>query len=231
MIYGISDLHLDYTKQKTMEVFGSGWKDYEQRIMKHWRETIKADDLVLVPGDISWALTLEESMHDFRRLEELPGIKLFMKGNHDYWWQSLSKIRRQKLQNMFFLQNDSFVYRDVHIYGTRGWASTDSAEFMSTDLKVFKRELIRLELSLQSLKFSEYNIVMLHYPPFRRDRSLNEFGEIISKYPIDCCVYGHLHSNGHENIVEGTIANTDYHCISTDYLEFIPKLLYRGNDE
>ena len=222
MIYSISDLHLDYTGKKTMELFGDSWKDYENRIFKNWNYLIKEDDLVLVAGDISWAMTMTEVVKDLKKIERLPGTKVFIKGNHDYWWSSLKKNNDLNLDRFVFLQNNSFTFEDIDIVGTRGWESVNED---SDTYNVYQRELLRLEMSIKSGNKNNDKIAMLHYPPFDKNRKPNDFHKILKKYNIDKCIYGHLHGPGLNNVVEGIVDGVNYICTSSDYLEFIPKLI------
>lgn len=227
MIYGIGDLHFDYSKQKPMDIFGDNWLEHEEQIIENWKEKVKKDDLVLIPGDISWALKLEEARFDLKKIDELPGKKVFVKGNHDYWWQSLKKINDLNLDTLFFIQNNSYRYNDIGIAGTRGWSSRDSEFFTENDEKVFKRELLRLRNSLLSLEEDvKKKIVMMHYPPFNKNSETNEFVEIMKEFNVDICIYGHLHAEGHRYIVEGEIDGIEFHCVSSDYLEFQVKSLH-----
>lgn len=227
MIYGIGDLHFDYSKDKPMDIFGDNWIDHEQQIIKFWEDNITDEDLILIPGDISWALKLEDAYYDLKRIDKLPGIKVFVKGNHDYWWQSLNKINNLNLESLVFLQNSSYVFKDYAIAGTRGWSSRDSEGFSDSDEKVFRREVLRLKMSLDSIpKDIEKKIVMLHYPPFNnKDQTPNEFVEVMKEYNVDICLYGHLHAGGHKFAVEGNISGIDFHCISSDFINFEPKLI------
>ncbi|NLX62951.1 MAG: serine/threonine protein phosphatase [Tissierellia bacterium] len=225
MIYAIGDLHLDYTKNKAMDIFGENWVNHEEKIFNNWKETVKEDDLVLLPGDISWALKLDEAYKDLERINELPGYKIISKGNHDYWWQGPKKLKSLGLDKITFIQNNSFVYNDkVAIFGTRGWLSRDWDGFTEKDERVFLRELNRLKLSLTSLKEDvESKIVMLHYPPFNTDSTPNEFVDLMVEHKIDICIYGHLHAEGHRFVVEKEIEGIKFHCVSCDYINFKPK--------
>lgn len=227
MVYGIGDLHFDYFKNKPMDIFGDNWKDHEEQIMNNWKEKIKEDDLILIPGDISWALKLEEAEHDLKRIDELPGKKVFIKGNHDYWWQSLNKINALNMESLVFLQNSSYIFENIAIAGTRGWSPKDTESFNSSDEKIFRRELLRLEMSLESIKKDvDKKIVMLHYPPFNnKDSSPNEFVKIMKEFDVDICIYGHLHAEGHRFAVEGEIEGIEFRCLSSDYIDFDPKLI------
>ncbi|MGO4987988.1 metallophosphoesterase [Gallicola sp. Sow4_E12] len=221
MIYSISDLHLDYTKKKTMELFGSSWSNYEERIFLNWENIIQNEDLVLVPGDITWAMNEKEAAVDLNRIDRLPGKKILLKGNHDYWWNSLKKLNELNLSTISFLQNNSFEHSGYSIAGTRGWIDKSHKDFIDKDVKIFERELLRLELSLQSTKGGKI-ICMLHYPPFSEERIPNEFGKIMEKYNVQKCIYGHLHGDGLQNVQEGTYNGIEYVCTSSDYLEFYP---------
>lgn len=223
MIYGLGDLHLDYTKKKKMCVFGDKWLNHEERIFTSWREIVKDRDLVLLPGDISWALRLEEAYHDLIRIEELPGRKIIIKGNHDYWWEGPKKLRNLGFKTIDFIQNNAYEFNDIGIYGTRAWSPIDTDGFTDKDRKIFDRELNRLRLSLDHIKNKEKKIVMLHYPPFNMDGSPNEFVDIMKDYDVDICIYGHLHAEGHRFIVEGEIQGIDFYCMSSDYVDFKPK--------
>lgn len=225
MIYAISDLHLDITKEKDMNVFGDSWDDYENRIFNNW-EIIKDDDLVLIAGDISWAMTLEDAKLDLSRIDSMPGEKILLKGNHDYWWSSLNKIINCDFKTLKFLQNNAFVYKDTRICGTRAWMSKDDPDFSAHDEKIFSRELNRLELSLTSpIGVFDETIVMLHYPPFNRDGSPNEFEEVFKSHNVSTVIYGHIHGK-HANLTpEGNINGIQYICTSADKLEFKPYLV------
>lgn len=221
-IYSISDLHLDYSKEKPMDIFGDNWQDHEGQIFKNWNDKVKEDDLVLVPGDITWALKLEDAKKDLDRIDGLMGKKIISKGNHDLWWQSKSKLKSLNLKTIDFLQNEHFTYENVAIAGTRGWSPKDSDEFDEHDEKIFNRELNRLELSLKSIRTKpSKKIAMIHYPPFNfKDRSTNEFVEMMKKHEVDICIYGHLHGEGHKFALEGTIEGIDFHCVASDYINF-----------
>lgn len=221
MIYGIGDLHLDYTKEKPMDIFGEHWENHEERIFKNWKDIVKDDDLVLLPGDISWALKLDEAYNDLRRIDELPGKKIITKGNHDYWWESKKKMSELNLKSIKFIQNNSYIYNNVGIGGSRGWRSKDGEGFDSHDEKVFKRELNRLDLSLSSIKKDvDIKIAMLHYPPFNIGSKPNEFVDLMEKHNVDICIYGHLHAEGHKFVVEDCIQGIQFLCVSSDYIKF-----------
>jgi hypothetical protein len=227
MIYAIGDLHFDFSKEKPMDIFGEKWVHHEEKILDNWKNLIKPEDLILLPGDISWALKLNIAKLDLERIDDLPGKKIIMKGNHDYWWTSLSKLNNLKLKSIFFLYNNSYKYKETGIVGTRGWISKDNEDFTKDDEKIFERELQRLKLSLDSLEDVERKIALMHYPPFNMDLSPNEFIDIMKSSGVDICIYGHLHAEGHRYAVEGNIEGIEFHCVSSDYLDFKPKLIFR----
>lgn len=225
-IYAMSDFHLDSTGEKSMDVFGPAWENYQEEIFKNIESTVGAQDIILVPGDISWALKPEGAILDLAKLDKLPGKKLLGKGNHDYWWGTKAKLSKMELETIEFIQTNSCVVGNVGVFGTRGWMSRDSEEFTEKDEKIYERELNRLEISLESLKDEtlEKRIVMLHYPPFNfSDRRPNEFVDIMRRYGVDICIYGHLHAEGHKFAVEGNIDGIEFHLVSCDYLKLKPK--------
>ena len=224
-IYSISDLHLDYEKNKPMDIFGENWSNHEEKIFDNWSKKINEEDLVLLAGDISWAISLEKAVHDLNRIDSLKGRKIISKGNHDYWWSTNSKLKKIGLKSINFLQNNSYKFNDIQIFGTRGWTDKSSDEFKEKDDKIFNRELHRLELSFKSGLDIEntLNIVLLHYPPFNVKGEPNEFVDLMKKYNVEKCIYGHLHSKeGHKYVVEGIISGIEFVCTSADYIEFNP---------
>ena len=225
MIYAIGDLHFDYSKDKPMDIFGDNWINHDENIIKNWKKLVSEDDLVILPGDITWALKLSEANEDLMRINDLPGRKVILKGNHDYWWGSLSKLNGLGLDTIYFIQNNSYVYNNVGVVGTRGWIAKDSDDFSADDERIYNRELNRLKLSLQSLPEVDKKIAILHYPPFNIDLTPNEFVSIMKEFDVDICLYGHLHSEGHKYAVEGNIDGIEFHCVSSDYINFIPKLI------
>lgn len=224
MIFAIGDLHFDSTGEKPMDIFGDNWLNHQDKIIDNWSSLVGEDDLVLLAGDTSWGLKINEAYEDLLKIDRLPGNKIIIKGNHDYWWSSLSKLNGLNLKTIKFLQNNSFVYDSIGIAGTRGWSSIDMEVIDPQDEKIFNRELNRLRLSLESLpKELDRKIVILHYPPFNLDSSPNEFINILKEFNVDLCIYGHLHAEGHRYVVEGMIENIEFHCVSCDYINFVPK--------
>ena len=199
-IYAIGDLHLSTKVQKPMDIFGEGWDNHFQRIETDWLSKVNSNDIVLIPGDISWGMYLEEAQADLDLISKLPGIKIFIRGNHDYWWNSITAVRNILKDNNYALQNDAIRLDDkVVICGTRGWTVPEKENQHKTpdDEKIYKRELIRLELALQDLdkkrKEGDISIVMLHFPPFNAKMLPSDFTRLCEKYKIDYVVYGHLH--------------------------------------
>lgn len=223
MIYAIGDLHLDYTEEKSMEVFGKSWLNYQEKIFNNWNKIVNSDDTVLIVGDISWAMNIEDAYIDLKKIDELNGKKIMLKGNHDYWWSSLKKLNELDLKSIKFLQNNSFFEQGYEICGTRGWISRDNSEFTEHDEKIFKRELQRLKNSLDSSKTNNKKIVILHYPPLNSDKSLNEFFGICKEYQVECVLYGHLHGPGHKQIFEGIVDGIEIKCVAGDYINFLPE--------
>lgn len=220
-IFAIADLHLDSKKEKPMDIFGQNWKNHEERIFKSWKDKVNKDDIVLLPGDISWAINLEEALDDLNKIEKLPGTKLIIKGNHDYWWASKSKLNKLECKTIKFLSNDYYKIKDIGIYGTRGWMSRDDKEFTEQDQKIYRRELLRLKSSLTSDNQDiDFKIVMIHFPPFNSSGTINEFAKIMIEYNVDICIYGHLHGEGHSAVKEGNINGINFTCVSSDYLNF-----------
>lgn len=220
MIYAIADLHLDHTEEKSMEIFGPSWANYQEKIFQNWKKYIRDEDTVLIPGDISWAMDMDHAKIDLTKIDKLPGKKIMMKGNHDYWWTSLNKLSNLGLKTIDFLQNNSFEIEDYIICGTRGWISRDSRDFDDHDEKIYKRELLRLENSIESSKKDKDIIVCLHYPPINVDGSLNDFYGICKDNNVDTIIYGHLHGKGHRLIKEGNFDGINLVCASGDYINF-----------
>ncbi|HBH13163.1 MAG: Putative phosphohydrolase [Clostridiales bacterium 38_11] len=222
-IFGISDLHLDSKKEKPMDVFGKNWENHDLRIFEDWYQKVKPEDIVLMPGDISWANSLKEAESDLRTIDLLPGRKVISKGNHDYWWTSLKKMKSFEFDSIFFLHNNCYQTDELDVYGTRGWLAQDGDDIKAEDYKIIRRELIRLNNSLKSSikDNTKVNITLLHFSPFDSKGNLNVFGELICKQNIDFCLYGHLHGiDGHRNVKEGLVEKTRFICVAADYVDF-----------
>ncbi len=225
-LFVLADLHLckgDPTK--TMSVF-SGWDDYQERIERNWLETIKDDDTIVLPGDISWGMSLEEAAPDFRFIEKLPGKKIIIKGNHDYWWTTMKKMEEflvaERLESIKILHNNHYKYGDYGICGTRGWVNMPGE---TQDEKILNREVQRLELSIKSaLSEDLIPIVFLHYPPIFATNFNYDILEILYRYKIKDCYYGHIHGrSAHELCVKNTYDDINFHLVACDYLQFVPE--------
>lgn len=181
---------------KPMDIFGPVWDNYIDKIVTDWKEKVTEEDIVLLAGDLSWAMKLEEAVADLNYLKDLPGKKIIIRGNHDYWWGTISKVRNILPENFFALQNDAIEINNHIFCGTRGWMITNTEE-PSQDKKIFDRELVRLELSLQSAQKLRTNnqklICLIHYPPFDKNFNSTAFTDLLEKYNVDIVVYGHLH--------------------------------------
>lgn len=220
-IFSISDLHLSFLSDKPMDVFGDHWKGHYLKIKDDWLKKVREEDVVLIPGDISWAMNTKEVLPDLKFLEELPGKKLLVKGNHEYWFESRNKFNQLGLKDISFVQNNSVSIGGYSFCGTRGWLIPEEGELSSEDEKIYKRELLRLRASLKEAKAGEPIIVMLHYPPFARDGSPSEFISIMEEFKVKRCVYGHLHGGVKERkFVDGNYGGIEYNLVACDYLDF-----------
>lgn len=221
-IYAIGDLHLGFAVEKPMDIFGDNWKSHENTIKNKWEEIVRKDDVVLIPGDISWATKFDDAKIDLDWVDSLPGKKIIIKGNHDYWWQSLKKMENI-FETITFLQNNSVIVGNVAICGTRGWICPNDIEFSEHDEKIYKREALRLKLSLDSVKDDGISkiYVMLHYPPTNDKLENSLFTDIIDEYGVEKVIFGHLHSYGAQDYrLKGIRNNTEYILTSADYIKF-----------
>lgn len=196
-LYAISDLHISTNTNKPMDVFGGNWEGYLDKIFADWQSKVSEDDLVLIGGDISWAMSIDDAKEDIKLLENLKGKKVLIKGNHDYWWSGIGKVREILPENTFALQNDCIKFGNYIICGSRCWAVPGSPDFDKRDEKIYLREVERLKLSFNSVnKIKEDGdkvIALVHYPPFNVKRENSLFTEIFEKNKVDAVVYGHLH--------------------------------------
>lgn len=225
-IYALADLHLSSAVSKPMDVFGEEWVRHTEKIHTAWQTSIGQDDLVLLPGDISWAMTLEEAKPDLDWIAELPGTKLMIRGNHDYWWNGIQKVRSTLHPSLHAIQNDAFVYGNHVICGTRGWLLPSHPKFAHEDDVVYRREGERLRLGLETAhKTSLPIIVMLHYPPCSTLGENTLFTDLLEEYDVKICVYGHLHGPAHRFAVEGRQNGITYRLVSADFVHFQPVML------
>ncbi len=230
-VYTLSDLHLAKSIDKPMDIFGMGWSGYMEKIQQNWQSTVDKSDTVIIGGDLSWSMYLGECKADFDFLENLNGTKVILKGNHDYWWESITKLNNYVSANgyktMHFLHNNSYVAENIGIFGTRGWLTPLFDNFKEADRKIYQRELIRLELSynhLMSIKKDDtVPVAVLHYPPVTKDGELDEgYKEFFEKYDIKYCIYGHLHGVGAQSSFNGEACGVKFKLVSADFLEFKP---------
>lgn len=196
-IFAISDLHISTNTDKPMDVFGGNWVGYMDKIKEDWLEKVTDDDLVLIGGDISWAMNIEDAKADIQTLTCLKGKKVMIKGNHDYWWSAIGKVREMLPENFFALQNDSIRFDGVVICGSRCWSVPGSPDFDEQDNKIYLREQERLKLSLKSaqklLQEGDKLIALIHFPPFNVQRESSAFTDIFEEFGVDSVIYGHLH--------------------------------------
>lgn len=240
-IWAISDLHLYFSSpNKNMNIFGEEWENHAEKIETAWKSRVAKDDLVLIPGDISWAMKFENALIDLKWIDSLPGTKIIIKGNHDYWYTSISKMAPSLPSSIIILHNNAYHYTDIAIGGTRLW---DCKEFNFDEYidikenkhmqeekisfeqseKIYQRELLRLEESLKQMdKSAKFRIAMTHYPPVSADLQDSEASKILEKYHINVCVFGHLHSLKKNLQMFGEKNNIQYILTSCEYINFTP---------
>ena len=205
-----------------MEVFGDHWTDHFDRIAGDWRSRVAEDDLVLIPGDISWAMHLSDALNDLYAIDDLPGHKVILRGNHDYWWHSISRVRSAIPRRMSAIQNDCMCFPDVLIAGTRGWNLPES-DGDAASLKIYERELIRLQMTLSAARGISDTlplVVMMHFPPLTLNRQATGFTDLLEYYHAAHVVYGHLHGSALSGAFRGILRGVHYHQVSCDGLLF-----------
>lgn len=220
-LFVISDLHLSLNTDKPMTVF-KGWDNYVERIESNWRKIVCDDDTVVIPGDISWEMRLNNCKKDFQFINNLPGKKIIMKGNHDLWWESMTKMNAFLQNNGFdtisILHNNCYEYGDFALCGSRGWYYDDTP-----DNKVLSREVGRIKTSLEAgVKTGKELILFLHYPPLTTDSVCDEIMSVIKQYGVRRCYYGHIHRGGRYKAYFGEFDNTIFRCVSCDLMDFMP---------
>ena len=226
MIYALADPHLGHAVDKSMDIFGPRWERHAERMAEHWTATVGADDWVLLPGDISWAMKLEDAVSDLRFLDALPGRKVLLKGNHDYWWTSRAKVEAMLPPSMQLLQNDSVdLGEGIGLVGTRGWTPPDAPRATEQDEKIYLREVQRLELSLKTAQGYEHLIAMLHYPPIYEGLGETAFVPLLKAAGVKVCLYGHLHGPDHRYAVDGMRDGIRYQFVAADALDFTPAVV------
>lgn len=222
-IFAISDLHLSINNPKPMDIFGPTWENYLDKIIADWKKKVSEEDIVLLAGDFSWAMKLEETVKDFALISTLPGKKIIIRGNHDYWWKSISAVRNILPHNFYAIQNDALKFGNFIVCGTRLWNLPDNGKTQSEeDKKIYNRELLRLEMTLQNAKLLQQNqesiICMLHYPPYTFKEESNEVTALLEKYGVKKVVYGHIHAYCKQHLVLNK-NNVEYFLTSCDIVQ------------
>jgi len=243
-VWAIADLHLSFgVKEKAMDIFGEEWENWTEKIQTHWSQLISAGDLVLIPGDISWAMHQEDVVPDLEWIDQLPGTKVMIRGNHDYWWGTKSKVEKILPPSLHIVQNNAFNFKKISVAGVRLW---DTPEYNFNDFvilkenetantltmhaadpehdeKIFLRDLSRLEMSLKDFdENATHRIVMTHYPPIGANLEDTRVSQLLEKYRVEVCVFGHLHSLRPSSLPFGEKNGVRYHLTSCDYLDFKP---------
>ena len=222
-LYAIGDLHLSLAGDKPMDVFGERWKDHAEKLKKGFAG-LGEDDVTVLCGDLSWAMSLEEALEDFRFIDALPGKKLLLKGNHDYWWSTAGKAKKlfheHGLESMDILNNNCFFYGETALCGTRGWFYEEERG-VEHDRKIMRREIMRLETSLKAAGEHE-KLVFLHYPPLYGSYECPEILHLLEEHRVRLCCYGHLHGSSCFGAFNGWRGGTEYRLLSADYVNFTP---------
>lgn len=224
-LFVISDTHLSFSTDKPMDIFG-GWNDYVSRLEKNWRAIVSQEDTVVIPGDISWAMSLEQTREDFAFLHNLPGRKIILKGNHDYWWTTKKKMDTFLDENGFdsimILHNNAYLCGDFALCGSRGWFFDAGV----ADQKVLLREAARLERSIEAAEQTGLEVIaFLHYPPIMGNQRCDEIFDVLIKHGVKRCYYGHLHGESNRMITKVTVEGTSFELVSADFLQFCPHLV------
>lgn len=225
-LYTIADLHLSTSVNKPMDIFG-GWEGHVERLAENWNKTVSPEDTVVIPGDISWGMDLDEARSDFGFINRLNGVKIIAKGNHDYWWTTMAKLNAFLAENGFdsirFLHNNHYAYGKYGVCGTRGWINETE---VPADAKVLAREAQRLEVSIKSAVNEGLEpIVFLHYPPLYGNECNYDILDVMYKYNVRECYYGHLHGKSHKYAVCGERDGINFHLIAGDFVQFCPVLV------
>jgi len=220
-LFAIGDLHLGFAVDKPMDRFGPQWVDHPARIARAWRERVGPDDCVLVCGDTSWATRLDEVGPDLAYLAALPGRKILIRGNHDFWWATLARLRRVLPAGLEALHNTSVAVEGRWVCGARGWL-LPVPESAPADVAIYERELGRLRLSLASAPAGP-RLAMLHYPPWMPGIDAAAVVDLLVEFGVEQCVYGHLHAMPPGSYPEGVHRGIEFHCVSADLVDFAPK--------
>lgn len=228
-VFAISDFHLSINNPKPMDIFGEVWNNYLEEITAFWQENISDDDVVLIAGDTSWAMTLENVKPDLNYLGAFKGKKVLLRGNHDYWWHSISALRAVLPEGMYAVQNDCLRLGKLLVCGSRGWITPDSKTFTAEDKKIYDREKIRLGLSLAEMskrrEEGDYVVGMIHFPPFGGECERTELTRLFSDYRVDSVVYGHIHGKNAYARPLVSLDGVDYFLTSCDKIGNRPVLV------
>lgn len=223
-LFAIGDLHLPGGDEKPMDIFGSHWDGHFRRISEDWCSRVRDEDTVLIPGDISWAMQLRDAVPDLEAINSLPGSKIILKGNHDYWWNTLSQVKSALPKGMTAIQHSAVDAGEAIVCGTRGWTlPTADTPLSAEDQRIFNREVLRLEMALQAamkIRGDKPLVVMMHYPPLYDLERDTEFTRLLQRYPVTTVVYGHLHGAGIRVGFNGVWEGINYRLISCDSLGF-----------
>ena len=224
-LYAIGDLHLSHGSDKPMDVFGGGWNNYTEKLRAGFM-SLEPDDVCVLCGDTSWGMTFEESLEDFKFLSRLPGRKIILKGNHDYWWATVSKMKaffeQNGIHNIDILHNNCFFYEDTAICGTRGWLA-DGENDDEYNNKIMAREVARLGLSLSAAVDAGEKLCFFHYPPRFKNIVCHDIIAVMKEHQVKKCWYGHIHGHGHRLAVCGEAEGIVYEMVSADYVDFVPQ--------
>jgi len=228
-VFAIGDLHLAGGTGKTMDRFGENWRNHDVKVFEAWERTVDDDDVVLIVGDTSWAMRLEEARPDLDRVGRMKGRKLLLKGNHDYWWETRAKLERALDPSIEIVNASSTIIDRIAIAGTRGWVCPNDSYFAEEDARIYEREVGRLKTALESLRGreTEYDalIIAMHYPPTNDKHEPSGFTELIDEYGAAVCVYGHMHGEHIRGALTGLRRQTVYRLVSADAVDFAPALI------
>jgi len=224
-IWAIGDLHLSGAVPKPMDIFGPHWLDHWDKIRTFWQQHIHTEDTVLLAGDHSWAMRLTDALCDLEEIASLPGKKVLIRGNHDYWWDTVTKVNQAAPSGIIAIQADFTEVEDFAVCGTRGWLCPGPQKLSAQDMKIYQRELGRLEMALAKAKNAGHTklIALLHYPPVNELHQTSGFTELLERYEVKHCIYGHLHGISAQNVFAGSHNGIHYHLVACDYLGFAPK--------
>ena len=224
-LYAIGDLHLSHGTNKPMDVFGGGWVNYTEKIKAGFMK-LEPDDVCVLCGDTSWGMYFEESLEDFLFIDDLPGKKIILKGNHDYWWNTVTKMKAffeaSGIKSIDILHNNHFIYKDTALCGTRGWLYDDEYT-ADQNKKIMAREVLRLRASLQAAVETDNKICFFHYPPRFKNIVCHDIISAMNESGVQKCYYGHLHGEGHRLAVRGMTEGIEYEIVSADFVGFIPQ--------